>query len=63
MSLEVQQASHAEGVLNWAPRQAQDWVYFCSTVASQNLAYYDNFLVTKSIAAFAIFRGQYQDTP
>jgi len=32
-------------------------------VASLNLASYDNFLGEKSLAAFAMFRGQYQQTP
>ena len=48
---------------NWAPSQAQDRVYLCPTGASQNLSSYDDFLVEKSLAVFAIFRGQYQDAP
>jgi len=49
--------------MNPAPSRAHDTVYSCSTVVAQNLAPFDYFLVEKSLAAFAIFWGQCQDTP
>jgi len=61
--IQVQQALHSALVMNPALWQAQGEVQSCSTAASQNLPSYDNFLVKKSIVAFATFQGQCQDTP
>jgi hypothetical protein len=60
--LQVQQASRSEEVKNQAVRRELEQVYSCSIVVSQNLASCNYFLVEVSLAAVAIFWGQYQDT-
>jgi len=62
-SLLVQLASLSATLTNRARQLAHHLVCSIETAASPNLAYYDYFLVGKSIAAFAIFRGQCQDSP
>jgi len=62
-SLLVQQASHSAKVTYCTLRQAQDRICLCLTAVPLDLATHDYFLVKKSLAAFAIFRGQCQDTP
>ena len=62
-SWQVQRAPLAEKVTNRVLRRAEDRVDSFSTGASQNLASCNYILVEKSLVAFAIFRGQCQDTP
>ena len=49
--------------MNPPPWLVQDQVYKCWTGPSQNIAAYDYFVVEKSLAPFATFRCQCQDTP
>jgi len=62
-SVRVHHTSLSATVTNQALRGVLDRVYSCLTVASQTIPSYDWILVKKSIAAFAIFWGQCQDTP
>jgi hypothetical protein len=61
-SLQVQQDSLSAEETNWNQQQANDFVYLCSTATCPNLAEYDYFLAEKSLAAFAIFHAQSQET-
>jgi hypothetical protein len=56
-------ASLSTTFTNRAPWLAHHYAYLILNVASPNLSHYDYFLVEKSLAAFAIFRGQCQDIP
>ena len=52
-----------ESGMNWASGRAggSEWVRV--PVDSANLALYDYSRVKKSLAAFVIFRGRYQESP
>jgi len=62
-SLLVQLASHSTMLTNRAPQLVYRLVCSILTAASLNLAWYDYFLVEKSLAAFAMFRGRCQQSP
>jgi hypothetical protein len=62
-SLLVQLPSLSVTWPNQAPQQAHRSVSSILTAVSPNVALYDYFLVEKSLAAFAIFRGECGNSP
>jgi len=62
-SLQVWHALTAESGMNRASGRAGWTELVRVSVVSANLALYDDSLVEKSLAAFAPFRGRYQESP
>jgi len=62
-SLLVHLALLSANVTYCALRQTHERICSCLTAASSNLASSNYFLVKKSLAALAIFKGQFQHTP
>jgi len=61
-SLQVQHASITWWVMNRVLYRAEETLYVCLTLALRNLDSFDYFLVTMSLAEYAIFWGWYQET-